>query len=669
LALEHNIKSIVHPMIFPGPGNTDATLRGEAPGDYLLRTLKHILDDPYFGGIEVTHIKDRGVRSEAARMLRNSGKLITYSAQPVQLYNEDNLIEETDISSIDSVERRKAVDRIFACMDEASELGASNFALLSGRDPVISGGNEGARGEAMRALSLSLNEICRRARELGMNVVLEIFDRGSEPGYKGQLIGPADDAKAVAETVRNFYGNDNFGLMYDLSHMPLLGEKPDVLRGMADYLSYIHIGNSIAGEGGDGRPTGDSHPRFGVPGSAVDQELLADFLRTLHAIGYRGPIGFEIRPYGDEIPEDIIESAKSFLEEARRRIDVSYVLGQYAFKTRSFAPEKLFDLLTELRVHKGEIIEAEAKRRTRRKGLTGDGKLMILAADHPARFVTSIAEEPVRMGDREEYLGRILRVMMSGEVDGLMATADIIEDVLLINYILRERGLGSFLDNKLLIGSMNRGGLRGALYEMDDRMTAYRSAKRMAEMGLDGAKLMIRLAIPDPYDRYCLQTLEYCAEAIDECNSFGLPVFVEALPVEKSGDRYIVRRNADDIIRTIGVASALGSSSSGMWLKIPYVEGFDRVARSTTLPILILGGESTGNPTGLMEEVERGMGSGGNVRGALCGRNLLYPGMDDPLAVSSAIYRMIHQGISLPEALDVLSKRRGEGISTIAAIL
>ena len=51
-------------------------------------------------------------------------------------------------------------------------------------------------------------------------------------------------------------------------------------------------------------------------------------------------------------------------------------------------------------------------------------------------------------------------------VDGVLGTADIIEDLLL---------LGA-LDDKVVIGSMNRGGLAGTVFEIDDRFTGYDAA-------------------------------------------------------------------------------------------------------------------------------------------------------------------------------------------------
>jgi hypothetical protein len=56
------------------------------------------------------------------------------------------------------------------------------------------------------------------------------------------------------------------------------------------------------------------------------------------------------------------------------------------------------------------------------------------------------------MGNRYDFLGRILRVVTSPEIDGVMGTTDIIEDLLIVDQLFIERGGRSFLDNKILLG-------------------------------------------------------------------------------------------------------------------------------------------------------------------------------------------------------------------------
>lgn len=672
MALEKNPISIVHFMAFPGPGQSNVVSRGEAPAWYLLETIKSILDDPYFSGIEITQIKDPALRKEVAEVLAKSGKNVIYSAQPVQLINEEGIIAPTDISSSDELERRKAVARLESCIDEAYELSAKSFGLISGKDPGTENGLR-LRNAAMEALVRSLNELCNyakaKAQELGkepLDLCLEQFDRLNEPNCKNLLIGPSHEAIALARRLRDHYKQDNFWLLYDLSHAPLLksnsfdGEDPSILRELAPYLGHVHVGNCVLDR--NDPAFGDSHPGFDYPAGAVSADDLAHFVTALQELGYDRGIGFEVAPQSpDELSSTLVSKTKAFFDEARNRLDVNYAIGGFAYSSRAFFPERIFGLLTDLRVNKPQLIYEEAQKRKQRKELTRDGKLLILACDHPGRHVANVGSDLIGMGDRLDYLSRILRVMVHGEVDGVMATPDIIEDLLLINYLVKDNGGESFLDEKVLLGCMNRAGLDGASFEMDDRMTAY-SAESMQELKVDGAKMMFRL---DPNAKYSGRTIVYCARAISDCNKYNLPVFLEPLPVEHTPSGYKVKMNMEDMVKTIGVASALGDSSRNLWLKIPYVENYHRVVRATSLPILMLGGASTGNPLGTLEQFQRGLGAGANVRGAMVGRNVLYPGMDDPQAVAVAIGRMIHQDYNLQEAVRFLAATRGENMGAL----
>jgi DhnA family fructose-bisphosphate aldolase class Ia len=130
------------------------------------------------------------------------------------------------------------------------------------------------------------------------------------------------------------------------------------------------------------------------------------------------------------------------------------------------------------------------------------------------------------------------------------------------------------------------------------------------------------------------------------------------LPVVKTEKGYKVVKTADALAKIVGVASALGDSSRYLWLKLPYCENYDVVARATTLPILLLGGESVGDPTAFLREVAAGMAAGANVRGTLVGRNVLYPGDDDPLAVAEAVGGIVHQGWTVEQAMHSKLDRR-----------
>jgi len=332
-----------------------------------------------------------------------------------------------------------------------------------------------------------------------------------------------------------------------------------------------------------------------------------------------------------------------------------------AFVDRDFLPPSVLARITEVRVVDPECALRAAGKRKRRSTLAPDGKLNILAADHPARRVTKVGDDPFKMADRHGYLARIVRVLQSEVVDGVMATMDILEDLLILHHLVLEFGGPGLLDNRLLFASLNRGGLAGASWEMDDPVTGP-SAATCAALSLDGAKLLMRLCDDE---RESLKTLLYCAQAINEMNALQLPTFLEPLPVAKSNGSYRVIKSADKLSQLVGVASALGDSSRYLWLKLPYCENYKVVADATTLPILLLGGESVGDATPLLREIASGLAAGRNVRGALVGRNVLYPGPEDPFVVAQAAGVIIHEGWSVERALKSLESWREQKLNTL----
>jgi len=332
------------------------------------------------------------------------------------------------------------------------------------------------------------------------------------------------------------------------------------------------------------------------------------------------------------------------------------------FLDREFLPASALAKITAVRVTDPECSVRAARARKRRSNLTLDGKLNILAADHPARRVTKVGDDPLRMADRHGYLARIVRVLQSDVVDGVMATMDVLEDLLILHHLILEAGGPALLDDRLLIASLNRGGLAGTGWEMDDPRTGA-SPETCAAMGLDAAKLLLRICDEEAGS---LNTMLDSSRAITEMNAVGLPTFLEPLPVVKSDGGYRVVKTAEALARIVGVASALGDSSRCLWLKLPYCENYEVVARATTLPILLLGGESVGDATPLLREIAAGLSAGSNVRGALVGRNVLYPGQEDPLVVAQAAGLIIHQDSTVEEALTAQESWRGRDINEMA---
>jgi DhnA family fructose-bisphosphate aldolase class Ia len=665
MSLADNPRSLVWYLAYPGPGNLDGASRSLIDPAYLLGHLKELLKNPAFQALELTSLKSKKLRQQVVELLKGAGKTVAFHCEPVQWVNEEGLIDPADLCSPSEVQRRRAVDRIKRLLDEAKEYGAKQVFVASGRNPAsgqpYDQASERLTQQACHALGQSLRVLGGEAKARGQQLAVSVCDAGSPDAgtFRSALLGPTSRVVSVLEPLRG-EGLTNLGAALDTGRLRLNGEGPEAVAALAPYLQWFQVGNCL-GSGAEPARRGDTHPRFGAAESQVTPALLAEFMRTLAEVGYRGPIGIAVRPIGSEVPAHVIQVALSLLNEAADGLDVAYILPLgFSFRSRDFLNEETFAELTELRVKQPDLIREELAKRKRRDVLAPDGRLVILAADHPARGVTRVGNQPAGMGHRLDYLGRIVRVLAASSLDGLMATSDLIDEVVLVNSLAKQRGKPSFLDGKVLIGSMNRTGLAGTEHEMMDRTSSYMTGKRLKEMHLDGAKLLWRwVPSGEKNDRYALETLERVAKAVEELADVNLPAFVEPLPVIKTETGYKTDLSTDNIIKAVGIAAGLGYYTGRVWLKIPYCADFARVAKSTTMPVLLLGGESTGKPSGTIEDFVRGMGAGPNIRGALVGRNVLFCGEDDPAAIAEAIHLVVHQRLSAIDAIRQAGKVRG----------
>ena len=326
------------------------------------------------------------------------------------------------------------------------------------------------------------------------------------------------------------------------------------------------------------------------------------------------------------------------------------------FEATKFIPESVYSRIIDLRIKQPWLAGKLLAERRRRRSITRDGKLTLIAADHPARMVTGIREDPLRMSQRQELLSRVLRVIACSPFDGVLGTADVIDDFAVLSNLSRKRG--TLIDGRLLIGSVNRGGIAGSSFELDDRVTGY-DVKGAVQARLDGVKFLLRF---DPDDANSLKALTYCVDVLRECAVAKMPLFVEPLPVVRKDGKVKTDNDKGKLVKLVGVVSGLGSSSANLWLKLPHCEGFGEVARATTLPILLLGGEASDDVRGLLTQIESAMKSGPNVRGVMMGRNLLYPPGDDPLPLAMAVNSIVHEGLKADEALDRMKGWAGKDL-------
>ena len=288
--------------------------------------------------------------------------------------------------------------------------------------------------------------------------------------------------------------------------------------------------------------------------------------------------------------------------------------------------------LLDVRATQPGAIGAALAARTPRAMLADDGATFIIAIDHPARGMVGISGQPFVMANRREVLERTMVALADPGVDGVMATPDILDDLAL---------LGA-LDGKVAFGSLNRGGLAGSVWELDDQLTAH-TVESVVDQNLDGAKMLLRIDLADERTRY---TIESCAQWITDLAAAKKMAMLEPLAYTTSSDgRAVLDTDDDALVKCVGIASALGASSAYTWLKLPATDQIERVMAATSLPGLILGGAPGPDPESAFDGWRRAMAVP-NVGGRVVGRALLYPPDGDVATAVATAAHIVHPALS-----------------------
>lgn len=279
--------------------------------------------------------------------------------------------------------------------------------------------------------------------------------------------------------------------------------------------------------------------------------------------------------------------------------------------------------LIETRFSRPQAIAEAAAARRPHAPLGATEQLLIVAADHTARGMMGIGRDPMAMANRYDLLERLRVALSNPGVNGVLGTPDIIEDLLL---------LGA-LENKVVFGSMNRGGIPGSVFELDDRFGSF-TTQSLVENGYDGGKMLLRINYADTGTA---DTLAACADAVTQLAAAKKIAMIEPFMNETSNGRHVNVLTPDAVIHSMAISSALGATSAYSWLKVPVVDDMARVVEATTLPIVLLGGERHDNPDEMYRSWADALALPG-VRGLTVGRNLLYP-LDDDVegAVKTAV--------------------------------
>lgn len=287
---------IVHSMAYPEAN--------KSPEEFL-KTLGKLLRDDYFELIEIGELPFKELNTVVPDLIKAAHCTFSYCGHSRLFKNRLNP------NSLDEAERRKAVDELKRGIDEAKEWGAVEFQFLSRTY------DEEKIGEHIDALALSTHEICSYAHP--MPVTLEVFDWNID---KCSLLGPVDRVVSFLKKVED---EENFGIMTDCSHIPMIGETLDEnIDPIKNHVRHAHCGNTYIKDKSD-KAYGDLHPRFGYPGSENDTEYLTQYLQKLLDIGYlhaggHNALSFEVRPVPGEDGDITVVNAKRTLNAAWRMV-------------------------------------------------------------------------------------------------------------------------------------------------------------------------------------------------------------------------------------------------------------------------------------------------------------------------------------------------------------
>ena len=282
--------------------------------------------------------------------------------------------------------------------------------------------------------------------------------------------------------------------------------------------------------------------------------------------------------------------------------------------------------LNDLRQRRIDDPDSILRLASERRGRKPQSRLMLVAADHPARGAIAARGRTDAMADRGDLLERLVVALGRPGVDGVLGTPDILEDLLLLGV----------LEDKIVVGSMNRGGLAGSNFEFDDRFTAF-DADTIAAMGFEGGKMLLRIALDDPATA---RTLQHTAGAVSDLAGHGLMAMVEPFMSEWREGKATNLLTAEHVVKSAGIAAGLGTTSRHTWLKLPVVAEMERVAASTTLPILLLGGDPKSRDDEIYEQWRAALALPG-VRGLVVGRALLYPDDNDVAAAVDIAAKLV----------------------------
>jgi DhnA family fructose-bisphosphate aldolase class Ia len=242
---------------------------------------------------------------------------------------------------------------------------------------------------------------------------------------------------------------------------------------------------------------------------------------------------------------------------------------------------------------------------------------LILAADHRARGVLTT----------ENYADLV--AALAGALpscDGILATTEPLGDLARAGHVTAAHR--TYL-------SINRTGLAGSAFELDDRLVA--SVPRAAAEGWTGIKHMTRLDLSDPVTSPALELL---GQVLEQSRAAGLEALIEPL-VWRDGR---VARDTDSVVLAAVIAHDMGAPV--VKVPVPAVapgaerqRAVARVVASVGVPVLFLGGPmGAAGRQPVLDEVRDVMAGGGS--GMAMGRTLYQD--PDPAEMAGLVAALVH---------------------------
>jgi len=245
-----------------------------------------------------------------------------------------------------------------------------------------------------------------------------------------------------------------------------------------------------------------------------------------------------------------------------------------------------------------------------------DGRTLIVAFDHPGTFgMMEGAEKP----------GEVLTRIRAGGADAILTTYGVVTkfpaEIGNMGIMLRVDGGTSALAEER--------GPSQLIYDVRDALRV--GADGVCSMGMPGST-------------FEAQTLPYLSDLVSQCVEWNVPVMAEMLPAGFENPKEMWTPE------NIGHACRIGAELGVDLIKTTYsgdVKSFRNIVEQVYVPIVVLGGSKSKDPTDLLTSIAESMEAGAS--GVAVGRNIWR--YSEPDKMTAAIAAIVHEGASVDSAL------------------